>query len=173
LANTIATGSSHLKKLLTRKSKEKRWRRLMRTNDEGGRRIDLKLPASTSVYKLDLTKEERLLMRMGLLMWLGPISMTDPIAECVGFEGARAFKAALTRLMDGVPDEASDAGMTFGDWDSALKSVEIAFGSVALGGATEWKIVTGLQDDYSFGLLRSIQRKYLRLRRRVMTDEAS
>ncbi|MBO0853137.1 MAG: hypothetical protein J2P18_05145 [Nocardia sp.] len=49
------------------------------------------------------------------------------------------------------------------DWARALLATEINFSSDVLGAGAEWATVTGISDETAIQLLRSIQRKLVRI----------
>ena len=82
--------------------------------------------------------------------------MTDGVAALLGYKDAAAFAQDQDRLVD-CASGASPA--TRADWRRLLTSSELAFASYALGGAWDWDIVTGIDDEASILILRALQSK--------------
>jgi hypothetical protein len=108
------------------------------------------------VVDLDISAEERELLRQGLHQWGGPARPTDAIAGVIGFPSMDAMHVAkrpiMERLRAGQP-------LTKRDWERALVAVEIVFASYCYGAAGDWEIVSGWDDDRTLRVLRRIQRK--------------
>jgi hypothetical protein len=105
---------------------------------------------------VELTAEERKVLRSGLLMWGGPARMTDHIARCLWFGTAAEFDAERNRLMSAIEEGVALMPL---DWHRILAATEIAFISFVLGAGGDWYIVSGLDEHVTLDHLRSIQSK--------------
>lgn len=110
---------------------------------------------------MDLTHDERLLLRYGLNQWGGPARCTDAFALAMGFNSREHLHEDLPRLIDALEAEAPLKG---DDWRRVLLATEVVFISDIVGAGLDWSIVTGFLDEVSIQRLRSIQRKMPRWR---------
>jgi hypothetical protein len=117
----------------------------------------------SGLVDIELTSDERHLLRSGLLEWGGPASATDELARPMGFLG----KDDLLRGDGDRLRQAIDRGepLTRHDWRRTLLATEIVFASDVVGSGWDWSITTGLADDLSIKLLRAVQRKVVRVQR--------
>lgn len=112
----------------------------------------------------ELTDDERALLACGLGEWRGPATPTDEIACLLGFADVRALHRDGGRIVRAL--RAGDA-LTSDDWRRALISTELAFASDLVGSGVDWPTTTGFDDEETIRLLRSIQRKLVRIARRT------
>jgi hypothetical protein len=110
----------------------------------------------TPPLTVELSPEEKLVLRHGLLVWGGPASMTDEIARAIWFSDREDFYAHRDRLRDAIKD---DVPLTPRDWHRALAATELGFISKILGAAGDWHIVSGIDDHDVLNHIRSIQAK--------------
>jgi hypothetical protein len=107
----------------------------------------------------NLTEEERALLARGLREWGGPAAPTDEVAHLLGFSNVQALydegSSIASSLQAGEP-------LTRVDWRRALMATELVFASDVIGSGVDWLTTTGLTDEETIGLLRSVQRKPLR-----------
>ncbi|TYC68195.1 hypothetical protein EH183_40895 [Streptomyces sp. CB01881] len=103
-----------------------------------------------------LTKREIDLLRRALLEWGGPARCSDQLAVGIGFADARDLLDQCRRLRDAL---GNDAPLHAADWARTLLAAEIVFVSDLAGSGVEWPTTTGLSDETTIGMLRSIQRK--------------
>jgi hypothetical protein len=103
--------------------------------------------------------ETELLVR-ALLEWGGPAHSTEEFAIAMGFmntsdllEQCRRIRSALK---EGTP-------LTPIDWARTLLAAEIVFISDVVGSGYEWTTSTGYGDIETIKMLRSIQRKLVRV----------
>lgn len=108
---------------------------------------------------LELTGDERDLLRAGLREWGGPARLTDSMAVAIGFRSATDFFVQAKRIDRAL---AAGASMSSADWRSALLATEVVFASDVVGSGVEWETTTGISDADAIRLLRSIQRKVSR-----------
>jgi len=113
--------------------------------------------AEAEFVQMDLTKDERRVLEMGLSEWGGPAACTNEMAVAMGFTGVVDLifddgRRLLDSLRDGAP-------LSRRDWTRALLATEIVFASNVLGSGLDWQTTTGLDDGVTIGLLRSLQRK--------------
>jgi hypothetical protein len=106
--------------------------------------------------QLLLTDEEVLLLRKGLMEWSGPARCTEEFAVAMGFAGTSELPACCSAIRDAL---ASGEPLESIDWARALLATEIAFSSDVVGSGYEWSTTTGLPDDVTVRILRSVQRK--------------
>jgi hypothetical protein len=104
---------------------------------------------------VDLAEEEMDLLRAGLGVWGGPATCSKEMAVAMGFGGSD-FLVEVDRIRHSL--WASNA-LVKADWTRALLVTEIAFTSLVVGAAWDWRIVTGFDDPESFQVLRSLQSK--------------
>ncbi|MBP0455159.1 hypothetical protein J5Y04_37445 [Kitasatospora sp. RG8] len=103
-----------------------------------------------------LTKREIDLLRRALLEWGGPARCSDQLAVGMGFAGARDLLDQCRRLRD---ELSNDAPLNAADWARTLLAAEIVFVSDLAGSGVEWPTTTGLSDETTIGMLRSVRRK--------------
>lgn len=115
--------------------------------------------ADDAVLDLDLTDNERELLRRGLQEWGGPAHCTDAMAVTMGFS---SVAEVLSRGEDIAVQIQQRQNLTAADWQRALMATDIAFASDVVGSGVEWSITTGFADEETVSLLRSVQRKLVR-----------
>jgi hypothetical protein len=107
----------------------------------------------------DLTDEERHVLARGLAEWGGPAHCTDALAAAMDFESVEVLLEEARRMKllirDGQP-------LSSRDWRRALISTEIVFASDVFGSGCDWSITTGISDEDTIRILRSLQRKIAR-----------
>lgn len=112
--------------------------------------------ASDKTFDLPLTDSERRLLRAGLLEWGGPARCTDDMAVAMGFESVDDLFAEGDRIRQAL-EKREPLSRT--DWIRTLLATEVVFASNVLGSGHDWSITTGLSDQESVVLLRSVQAK--------------
>lgn len=112
--------------------------------------------AETRVVQVDLTKDERRVLEVGLIEWGGPAACTNEMALAMGFKGVLDLFDDGQRLANSIRDDAPLSGR---DWTRALLATEIVFASNVIGSGLDWRSTTGFDDVVTIGLLRSLQRK--------------
>lgn len=117
--------------------------------------------ADGRLVQVDLTKDERRVLEMGLIEWGGPAACTNEMALAMGFAGVGDPFDDGSRLANSIRD---GAPLTPRDWTRALLATEIVFASNVLGSGLDWRSTTGFDDVVTIGLLRSLQRKLMGLR---------
>lgn len=105
---------------------------------------------------VDLTADERQVLRFGLLVWGGPASMTDEIARAIWFAGREDFYMEQDRLVAAIEGEEA---LTPRDWHRALAAMELGFISAILGAAGDWWVVSGIDEHVALDQIRAIQEK--------------
>jgi hypothetical protein len=107
--------------------------------------------------EMNLSFEERELLRRGLLEWGGPAAdCTEKMAVAIGFRDVADLLSEGHRIAD---DLLAGRSLTTSDWRRALLATEVVFVSDVLGSGIDWSITTGLKDDETIRMLRSVQRK--------------
>ena len=106
--------------------------------------------------QVDLIDDERHLLRCGLSEWGGPARCTEAMAVALGFHGTddlyREGHVLWERLGRHEP-------LSQRDWARTLLATEVVFASDVLGAGCDWSITTGLSDERTIALLRSVQHK--------------
>lgn len=103
-----------------------------------------------------LTEDETRLLRRALLEWGGPARCSDQLAVGMGFADARDLVDRADLLRDALGD---DVPLSPADWARVLLATEIVFVSDLAGTGAEWPTTTGLADEPTIRMLRSVQRK--------------
>ncbi|KAA8882042.1 hypothetical protein F3087_38960 [Nocardia colli] len=105
---------------------------------------------------VDLSDDEREILRRGLGEWGGPARSTEALAVAMGFasvadlyEQGRRLRAALN----------SKEPLSAADWRRALVATEFVFASNVFGSGVDWQITTGIRDEETIRILRGLQRK--------------
>jgi hypothetical protein len=108
------------------------------------------------VIAIDLTADERAVLRAGLVEWGGPARVTEEFAVAMGFRD----QADLFRQADRIIDEIEAAQpLSPVDWARTVLATEIVFASNLIGSGWDWAITTGFSDSDTLRILREIQRK--------------
>jgi hypothetical protein len=106
---------------------------------------------------VDLTQDERYLLTRGLAEWGGPASPTDELARAMGFLSSEdLWQGAGSQLQKALR---RGEHLTRQDWQRTPLATEIVFASAVVGAGWDWSITTGLSDEQTIKLLRTIQRK--------------
>jgi hypothetical protein len=111
--------------------------------------------------QIDLTDDERSLLRAGLVEWWGPTRPTDALAVAMGFADVEDLSDQVRRLMTAVEGRQP---LTMEDWRRVLLATEIAFVDDVFGSGLDWRITTGFADELTITMLRTLQRKMPRWR---------
>ena len=112
--------------------------------------------ADSGLVDVDLTAGERKLLAQGLFQWGGPAAPTDALAVAMGFADVQDLLTESERLGDAIQEGKPVTGT---DLRRALIATEIAFSSDVFGAGVEWETVTGMTDQATISLLRTLQRK--------------
>jgi hypothetical protein len=112
--------------------------------------------ADEQEYDLPLTGPERHLLWAGLAEWGGPARCTDDLAVGMGFESVEDLFAQADRI---TPRLRERQPLTRRDWIRTLLATEIVFASNTVGSGHDWSITTGISDEETVRLLRSVQEK--------------
>ena len=113
------------------------------------------MPAD-DVFDLPLTDDERQLLWAGLVEWGGPARCTDEMAVAMGFAGVPDLFAQSDRITSALKLRQP---LTRDDWVRTLLATEIVFASNVVGSGHDWSITTGISDEDSIRILRSVQTK--------------
>ena len=111
---------------------------------------------AADVLSPDLTEAERQLLRWGIIEWGGPARCTDEMAVAMGFLSVQDLFDSTDRLAHSIE---SGAPLTALDWVRVLLATEIVFASNTIGSGLDWPITSGMSDEESLALLRSVQHK--------------
>jgi len=112
-----------------------------------------------SIYEpiaVELTDEERLVLRWGLIEWGGPARATEEMAVALGFGGVRDLLDVGYRIADDIEARRSLPQV---DWARAMLATEVAFASDVMGSGSDWIYTVGLGDAETIAIIRSLQRK--------------
>lgn len=96
------------------------------------------------------------LLQRALLEWGGPARCGDEMAVALGFSG---FTDLLGRSDELRALMAEDAPIPGADWARILLASEIVFISDLSGSGVDWSVTTGLTDEATVVMFRSVQRK--------------
>ncbi|MEW1693873.1 hypothetical protein ACIQOF_39180 [Streptomyces sp. NPDC091265] len=114
------------------------------------------MPGSEAAASELLTEDETRLLRRALLEWGGPARCSDQLAVGIGFTDAQDLVDRTDLLRDALGD---DTPLSPADWARVLLATEIVFVSDLAGTGVEWPTTTGLADEPTIRMLRSVQRK--------------
>ena len=123
---------------------------------------------SASVH-LDLSDDERELLRDGLLEWGGSAHLTDPMAVAMGFASSADFFSTAKKLRLLLEEKAA---LPPAEWRRILLATEIVFVSDVVGAGYEWETVTGMDDESTLRVLRGLQKRLPMLFARGRTTPA-
>ncbi|WP_340684710.1 hypothetical protein LCL61_40995 [Amycolatopsis coloradensis] len=112
-----------------------------------------------ALLTIDLTRDERTVLRCGLAEWGGPAACTDDLAVAMGFKDVPDLFEQARRLRGALADEEP---LSASDWRRGLVATEIVFASDVFGSGMDWSITTGFADDETLPILRDLQRKIAR-----------
>ncbi len=105
---------------------------------------------------VDLTEDERQVLRNGITEWGGPADCTEEFARAMGFDGLADFNLQGPRLRDALD---ARRPLSRQDWGRVLLMTEVAFASDTFGSGLDWATTTGIPDETTIHLLRNVQRK--------------
>lgn len=108
------------------------------------------------VLAVELSDRERKMLSWGVVEWGGPARCTDEMAIAMGFASVEEIFTHGPVLYEWIK---SSSPMRRFDWLRALLLTEIVYASQVLGSGSDWPITSGIPDDESLQLLRSLQRK--------------
>ncbi|KZB82128.1 hypothetical protein [Amycolatopsis regifaucium] len=108
---------------------------------------------------IDLTRDERTVLRCGLAEWGGPAACTDALAVAMGFQDVPDLFEQAKRLRATLADEEP---LRASEWRKTLIATEIVFASDVFGSGMDWSITTGFADEETLPILRDLQRKIAR-----------
>jgi hypothetical protein len=111
---------------------------------------------------VQLSDDERDLLRQGLLQWGGPTRPTDTVARVIGFADVETMHTEGRRIRVALGDRTP---LSKRDWQRALVATEIVWASHFYGAGTDWEIVAGGWDDQrTLQTIRALQRRLAGLR---------
>jgi hypothetical protein len=109
-----------------------------------------------NLLAVELTEDERAMLRWGLLDWGGPASPTDALVRVMGFESIADLHDNSRRIAESVW---TGAGLSRRDWTRALVATEFVWASDVFGSGLESVHTFGYSDEEAVVILRSVQRK--------------
>lgn len=110
---------------------------------------------------VELSADERAVLRCGLLEWWGPARPTGALAAAMGSKDTTQLSTEVGRLMAALDVEQA---LTPEDWQRVLVATEVVFASDVFGSGLDWPITTGFSDPDTIRLLRAVQRRMPRWR---------
>jgi hypothetical protein len=105
---------------------------------------------------MDLTEDERSMLRWGLLDWGGPASPTDALVQVMGFESIADLHEDALRIAELVW---TGKALSRRDWTRALVATEFVWASDVFGSGLDSIYTFGYSDAEAVATLRSVQRK--------------
>ena len=109
-----------------------------------------------SLIAIDLTDDERAVLRAGLVEWGGPARVTQEFAVAMGFRDQDDLFSEGDRIR---VDLEADRPLSPFDWARIVLATEVVFASNLVGSGWDWSITTGFSDCDTIRILREIQRK--------------
>jgi hypothetical protein len=119
---------------------------------------DSVVPDEDGLIAIPLSEIERTVLLRASNIWDGPTWMTDFIARSMWFDDKEHYRANARELFDRLEAEQPLSAL---DWHRLLVSCEMAFAVLMNGGAWDWTIVAGIEDETTIHALRAVQRKVL------------
>ncbi|WP_205878823.1 hypothetical protein [Mycobacterium camsae] len=110
---------------------------------------------STDMVNVELTGDEQLLLRHGLMQWGQRGRCTDAMAIAMGFDTVRNLFTECRQLDRQVERREP---MSMADWTRTLLATEICFASDVVGAGLDWDATAG-DNAFTFEVLRGLQRK--------------
>lgn len=121
---------------------------------------------------IELSDEQRWVLRCGLREWGGSARCTEELAIAMGFESvADLFSEGdrlVAQLVGAQPLDGRDWQRTTTvtllarDWWRMLMATEFVFASATVGAGLDWSITAGVSDARTIEVLRELQRKLFR-----------
>jgi hypothetical protein len=108
------------------------------------------------VIAVELSERERKMLAWGVVEWRGPARCTDELAIAMGFASVEEVFTHGHLLHEWIR---SSTPLRRLDWLRALLLTEIVYASEVLGSGSDWPNTSGIPDEESLHLLRSLQRK--------------
>lgn len=105
---------------------------------------------------VELTEEERVMLRWGLLDWGGPASPTEALVRVMGFESIADLHTSARRIAESVW---TGRGLSRRDWTRALVATEFVWASDVFGSGLDSIHSLGYSDSEAVATIRSVQRK--------------
>lgn len=124
----------------------------------------------TEAVSVELSDDERSLLRWGLLDWGGPASPTDGLAQVMGFASVADLSAEKYRIAESVW---TGKPLSRRDWTRALVATEFVWASDVYGSGLDSTHTSGFSDAEAVVLLRSVQRKLLTAGARISARSLS
>src|SRR5207244_252306 len=103
----------------------------------------------------------------GLGEWFGPARHTEAFAIAMRFRDDDDFVRHAARLFEALGHHHP---LTAIDWTRIVLATELAFASDVVGSGLDWQTTTGISDEDAVRLLRSVQRKVVRMTSTVVHE---
>lgn len=111
---------------------------------------------ANNLIAVELSDDEREILRRGLGEWGGPARSTEALAVAMGFASVADLYDQGRRLRAALD---SKEPLSAADWRRTLVATEFVFASDVFGSGVEWPTTTGLRDEETIRTLRGLQRK--------------
>ncbi|WP_067549273.1 hypothetical protein [Nocardia crassostreae] len=111
---------------------------------------------SDGLVAIELSNDEREVLRHGLGEWGGPAHCSDVLAVAMGFESVMDLHEQGRRLRSAL---IANEPLSARDWRRTLVATEFVFASDIFGADVDWSITTGYSDEQTITILRALQRK--------------
>ncbi|MFE3189893.1 hypothetical protein ACFXHA_12850 [Nocardia sp. NPDC059240] len=120
---------------------------------------------SDHLVEIDLSDDERDVLRCGLNEWGGPARCSDALAVAMDFESVADLYEQGRRLRSAL---IANEPLSARDWRRSLLATEFVFASDVFGSGLDWSITTGFSDEQTIAILRGLQRKLGRALRQAL-----
>lgn len=120
---------------------------------------------SDHLVAIDLSDDERDVLRRGLSEWGGPARCTDALAVAMDFQNVTDLYGQARRLRSAL---IANEPLSARDWRRSLVATEFVFTSDVFGSGIDWSITTGWSDEQTIAILRGLQRKLARALRQPL-----
>jgi hypothetical protein len=111
--------------------------------------------SSEHLIAIDLTDDQRAVLRAGLVEWGGPARVTQELAVAMGFRDQDDPFAEGDRIRIALEARQPLSPL---DWARMVPATEIVFASQLVGSGWDWSITTGFTDADTIRILREVQR---------------
>ncbi|MFD7844857.1 hypothetical protein ACFV4K_18215 [Nocardia sp. NPDC059764] len=106
---------------------------------------------SDHLVAIDLSDDEREVLRCGLREWGGPTRCSDALAVAMNFQSVADLYEQGRRLSSAL---IANEPLSARDWRRSLVATEFVFASDVYGSGLDWSITTGFSDVQTIATLR-------------------
>ncbi|MFC9997752.1 hypothetical protein [Nocardia sp. NPDC127526] len=110
---------------------------------------------SDGLVAIELSNDEREVLRHGLGEWGGPAHCSDALAVAMDFQSVTDLHEQRRRLRSAL---IANQPLSARDWRRILVATEFVFTSDVFGSGVDWPITTGYSDERTIAILRALQR---------------